>query len=88
MNAIVPLDYAGIAVRSELDAAVARDLSLALTRLEAAVLRLTFGIDGTPCPLLEAARRLGLRPAAARQLQRRAMRALRRAALHEGDPTD
>ncbi|MBX3025465.1 hypothetical protein KF840_11230 [bacterium] len=80
MNAMAP---SPTLVRAELDAAVARYLSLALDGAEAAVLRLTFGLDGPPCSLAAAARRLGLRPAAALRLQRRAMRALRRAALDD-----
>jgi len=75
---------------SPLDAAVALFLFLALPTAEAALLRLAFGLDGAPCSLPAAARRLGLRPAAARRLERRALRTLRRAALALGEkhPTD
>jgi hypothetical protein len=78
------------ATSPKLDDAVAQFLSLALPPAEAALLRLCFGLDGPPCSLATAARRLGLRPAAALRLERRAMRALRRAALALGEdsPTD
>jgi len=70
---------------SELDAAVARFLSLALPAADAALLRLCFGLDGPPNSLAAAARWLGMRPAAALRLERRAMRALRRAAVAFGE---
>ena len=68
-----------------LDVAVAKFLSLALPAAEAALLRLCFGLDGPPCSLATAARRLGLRPAAAVRRERRAMRTRRRAALALGE---
>jgi DNA-directed RNA polymerase sigma subunit (sigma70/sigma32) len=63
-----------------LDAVVAQFLSHSLSGPQAALLRLRFGLDGPPCSLAAAARRLGLRPAAALRLEHRAMRALRAAA--------
>lgn len=72
---------------SQLDAAVARYLTVALSDAEAAVLRLSFGLDGPPCSVAAIAARLGIRPAVAERLRKRAMRALRRAALAGEDAT-
>ena len=89
MNAVISPPTAHVAGTAELDAAVARHLTSALRGPEAAVLRLLFGLDGPPCSLAVAARRLRLRPSQALRLQSRAMRALRRAALvDEGSPTN
>jgi DNA-directed RNA polymerase sigma subunit (sigma70/sigma32) len=74
-------------ISSDLDAAVSRYLALALSDAEAAVLRLMFGLDGTPCSIAAVAARLGIRPAVAQRLRTRAMRALRRAALAGEDAT-
>ena len=74
-------------IPSELDAAVASYLTLALSDAEAAVLRLSFGLDGPPCTLAAIAARLGVRPATALRLRTRAMRGLRRAALEGEDTT-
>ena len=89
MNVIMSPPTAPAAGTAELDAAVARYLSSALSGREAAVLRLLFGLGGPPCSLAVAARRLGLRPSLALRLHTRALRALRRAALVDEDsPTD
>ena len=84
MNVDTP-HVAANASPSDLDAAVARYLALALGDAEAAVLRLSFGLDGPPCTLAAIAARLGVRPAVALRLRTRAMRALRRAALEGED---
>ena len=64
-----------------LDSLVARLLTQTLPAPEAALLRLRFGLDRPPCPPATAARHLGLPLAAARRIERRALRRLRADAL-------